>query len=214
MNYVYDVVLNFNDYRDVYDFYEWDKNDSFIYIDKIPIFVVNTFQMEEILFSRIKISNELLSKIKNKTILENGIIQYSFLVTNREKVIGLKFNNSGELIEVSNLLLDEEEAVLEEICEFDMDYLEYEILDKCNNNLFFTRKDRYIRNCLLEEINNLYKNKHYDEISYLYYEIFKDNCSIKNKYKLLIDSITNNYKNTYSKLYDIILLSKQGILSN
>ena len=214
MNYIYDVVLNFNDYRDVYDFYEWDRDDSFIYIEKIPIFVVNTFQMEDILFSRIKISNELLDKVKNKTILENGSILYSFLVTNRDKVIGLNFNNNGELIEVSNLLLDEEEAVLEEISEFDMDYLEYEVINKCNNVLFFTRKDRYIRNRLLEEINNLYKDKHYDEISYLYYEIFNDNCSIQSKYKLLIDSITNNYKNTYSKLYDIILLSKQGILSN
>ena len=214
MNYIYDVVLNFNDYRDVYDFYEWDRDDSFIYIEKIPIFVVNTFQMEDILFSRIKISNELLDKVKNKTILENGSILYSFLVTNRDKVIGLNFNNNGELIEVSNLLLDEEEAVLEEISEFDMDYLEYEVINKCNNVLFFTRKDRYIRNRLLEEINNLYKDKHYDEISYLYYEIFNDNCSIQSKYNLLIDSITNNYKNTYSKLYDIILLSKQGILSN
>ena len=214
MNYIYDVVLNYNDYRDVYDFYEWEKEDKFTYIEKIPVFVVNTFQMEEILFSRIKISKELLNKIKDKTIYEKGSIPYSFLVTNREKVIGLRFNNNGELIEISNLLLDEEEAVLEEINEFDMEYLEYEVIDSINSNLFITRKNRYIRKCLLEEINYLYKNKYYDEISYLYFEIFNDKCDINNKYKLLIDSITNNYKDTYNKLYDIILLSKQGILSN
>ena len=214
MNYIYDVVLNFNDYKDVYDFYEWEKSDNYTYVEKIPIFVVNSFQMEEILFSRIKISNTLLSSISNKTILENGIISYSFLVTNREKVIGLKFNNNGELVEVSNLLLDEEDAVIEEVDDFDIDYLDYEIIDIVSNNLFLTRKDRFIRNYLLKEIDILYKNNNYDEINYLYYEIFNDNCSIHNKYKLLVNGIKNNYTEDYSKLYNTIKLSKKEILSN
>lgn len=209
MNYIYDVVLNFNYYNDVYDFYEWKKEDELSYVEKIPVFVVNTFQMEEILFSRIRISNELLNSISNKTILENGILDYSFLVTNREKVIGLRFNNNGEVIEISNLLLDEEEAVIEEVSDFDISILDYVILDKYNNNLFLTRYDKYIRKYLLDEISNLYRCKNYDEISYLYYEIYNDNCSIQNKYKLLIDGINNNYKSYYSKLYEIIELSKE-----
>ena len=157
MNYIYDVVLNFNYYNDVYDFYEWKKEDELSYVEKIPVFVVNTFQMEEILFSRIRISNELLNSISNKTILENGILDYSFLVTNREKVIGLRFNNNGEVIEISNLLLDEEEAVIEEVSDFDISILDYVILDKYNNNLFLTRYDKYIRKYLLDEISNLYR---------------------------------------------------------
>lgn len=209
MNYIYDVVLNFNDYKDVYDFYEWRKEDNLFYVEKIPIFVVNTFQMEEILFSRIRISNKLLESVRDKTILEKGVLDYCFLVTNRERVIGLRFNSSGELIESSYLLLDEEEAVMEEVNGFNMDYLEYEIIDKCDNNVFLTRKDKFIRNYLLEEIDNLYKNRSYDEINYLYYEIYNDNCSINNKYKVLINDIKNNYKSCFNKLYEIIELSKE-----
>ena len=165
MNYIYDVVLNFNDYKDVYDFYEWRKEDNLFYVEKIPIFVVNTFQMEEILFSRIRISNKLLESVRDKTILEKGVLDYCFLVTNRERVIGLRFNSSGELIESSYLLLDEEEAVMEEVNGFNMDYLEY--------------------------------------------EIYNDNCSINNKYKVLINDIKNNYKSCFNKLYEIIELSKE-----
>lgn len=214
MNYIYDVMLNFNDYNDVYDFYEWNNNDNYDYIDKMPIFVVNTIQMNEIMFSRIKISKKILDKIKDKTILENGVISYSFLVTNRERVLGLKFNSNGELIEISNLLLDEEEAVIDDSKDFDLEYIDYEIIGTIDNNLFLTRNEKRIRKYLLEEISNLYKNKNYDEINYLYYEIFDVDCGINNKYKLLINNIKNNYSYIYNKLYDVIILSKKEILSN
>ena len=34
MNFIYDIVLNFN--KDYYDFFEWNKKDSVINIKKIP----------------------------------------------------------------------------------------------------------------------------------------------------------------------------------
>ena len=178
---------------------------------KIPIFIVNTFQMEEILFYRIKVSKELLSKIEGKTILEDGSINYCFLVTNREKVIALNFNSNGELIEKSNLLLDEEEAVISEISDFNIEYLDYEVFDYSNSISFLTRYERSIKRYLLDEINGLFMDKKYDEINYLYYEIFNNECSINKKYKLLVDSIKNNFNDNYFELYRVIKLTKQSI---
>ena len=212
MNYVYDIVLNFFDYRNVYDFYEWEKEDNYFYIEKIPIFVINSMEMDEIMFSRIKISKELVDKIRNKTIYDKGSIDYSFLITNREKVMALKFNSSGELTEISNLLFDEEEMVIQEVNDFNIECLDYEIIGKKTSNLFLTRNDKYIRNYLLNEINNLYINKKYDEINYLYYEVFNDNCDINKKYEVLVNNISNDYNNRYNRLYDIIKLSKEKIL--
>ena len=39
MNYIYDIVLNFN--KEYYYFFEWKKNDSIINIKKIPCFLID-----------------------------------------------------------------------------------------------------------------------------------------------------------------------------
>ena len=40
MDYIYDIVLNFND--DYYEFYEWKQEDKIINIKKIPIYKIPT----------------------------------------------------------------------------------------------------------------------------------------------------------------------------
>ena len=46
MNIVYDIVLNFfNVEEGFYEFYEWSKNDSLTYIEKIPIMKVQSEQI-------------------------------------------------------------------------------------------------------------------------------------------------------------------------
>ena len=40
MNYYYDIVLNLNE--ELYEFYEWEENDSIDFIKKIPLFRVST----------------------------------------------------------------------------------------------------------------------------------------------------------------------------
>ena len=39
MNYIYDVVLNFN--KEFYEYFEWKKKDNIINIKKIPVFNVS-----------------------------------------------------------------------------------------------------------------------------------------------------------------------------
>lgn len=40
MNYMYDVLLNFNDFP--YDIFEWNKDDKINHIRKIPLFKLKT----------------------------------------------------------------------------------------------------------------------------------------------------------------------------
>ena len=207
MNYIYDIVLNFFDLDGVYEFYEWDKNDNYDYIEKIPIYKINSIQLDEIDNNIIKISKEFLNNIYNKTCLELDRIDYSMLITDSFRVIGLKFNEDGYLIKKSYLLLDEEDVVIEEVNDLELDILEYIIISKLDNNSFLTRRERYIQKYLLNEINRLYNNKDYDEINYLYGELFYDKCSIKDKYKVLINNIRNNYDDRYNTLYEIIELA-------
>ena len=207
MNYIYDIVLCFNKYDLNIDFYEWDKSDNFSYIEKIPIYRITDIGMNEINSHLIRIDNELLSNIYNKTHTNKDKIKYSLLVTDMSRVVALEFDSNGYLIHKSNLLIDEEDAVIEEASLLDLDIFNYEKFDCFNEEYFLTRKEKYMKNSLLEEINYLYNNKKYDEINYLYYEVFDEEKSIKNKYNDLINLIGSN--NSLEELFEVVKMTKE-----
>ena len=207
MNYIYDIVLCFNNYNLNMDFYEWDKNDNFSYIEKIPIYRITDIGMNEINNHLIRIDSELLSNIYNKTFTNKDKIKYSLLVTDMIRVIALEFDSNGYLIHKSNLLIDEEDAVIEEASLLDLDIFNYEKLDCFKEEYFLTRREKYMKNSLLEEINYLYNNKKYDEINYLYYEVFNKEKSIKNKYNDLINLIGSN--NSLEELFEVVKMTKE-----
>lgn len=207
MNYIYDIVLCFNNYYLDINFYEWDKNDNFTYIEEIPIYRITDIGMNEISNHLIRIDKDLLNNIHNKTICKNGRINYSLLITDMNRVVALKFDSNGLLIEKSNLLIDEEDVVIEECSLLDLDIFNYELLDFYSNELFLTRKEKYKKNNLLEEINYLYNNKKYDEINYLYYEVFDKEKSIKNKYTDLVNLIGSN--KYIDELFEVVKMTKE-----
>lgn len=208
MNYIYDLVLNFSENERILEFYEWMKEDILSTIAKIPIIRINRFQMNDILNNKISVTKTFLKKYENKTLLDDGsLLKYSFLVTDLSKVIALEFSSNGEVIRRSSLLLDEEEAIIEESLDYQEEELNYKIIRNYLKFDFLTRDERKIRSSLINELNYLYKNKKYDEINYLYEELFNKKISIHDKYKFLIDDISNNYSSKYNKIYDIIKMT-------
>ncbi len=208
MNYIYDLVLNFSENERILEFYEWMKEDVLSTVAKIPIIRINRFQMNDILNNKISVTKTFLKKYENKTLLDDGsLLKYSFLVTDLSKVIALEFSSNGEVIRRSSLLLDEEEAVIEESLDYQEEELNYKIIRNYLKFDFLTRDERKIRSSLINELNYLYKNKKYDEINYLYEELFNKKISIHDKYKFLIDDISNNYSSKYNKIYDIIKMT-------
>ena len=184
------------------------KEDVLSTIAKIPIIRINRFQMNDILNNKISVTKTFLKKYENKTLLDDGsLLKYSFLVTDLSKVIALEFSSNGEVIRRSSLLLDEEEAVIEESLDYQEEELNYKIIRNYLKFDFLTRDERKIRSSLINELNYLYKNKKYDEINYLYEELYNEKINIHDKYKFLIDDISNNYSSKYNKIYDIIKMT-------
>lgn len=208
MNYIYDLVLNFTDSDNLLEFYEWKKRDNLTTIQKMPIFKITRYQMDDILNNRIKISEEIFNRVKNKTVIVDGDnLKYSFLVTDLNRVVALDFSSDRVLKRSSCLLLDEEEDVIDECADYEVDDFNYEIVCSYKKQLFLTREEKNIREKLLLELKCLYENKDYDEINYLYEELYTEKMSIRRKYLFLVDEITNNYDSKYNKLYDIIKLT-------
>lgn len=205
---IYDIVLNFAKTEESYDFFEWDKKDLLTYIEKIPIIKINTKELKEIVTHQFQISKELLKKIENKTFSSNGILPFTLLITDGLKVMAFSFDEKGIVKEKSNLLPDEEDAVILESEELKKEKISYHLLKKYSLS-FLTRKEQKMQKILLNKIEKLYEEKKEDEIDYLYQEYFSTKKSVKEEYQQLIENIKNHFEEKYESLYEIIQLAER-----
>ena len=75
MNYIYDILLNFNDPENYFEFYEWKEDDCFEHIKRIPLIRISKETMQNFLSCKIKVSSELLNFLKGNTISYKNRIQ-------------------------------------------------------------------------------------------------------------------------------------------
>ncbi len=210
MNYIYDILLNFNDADEYFEFYEWKDDDCFEHIKRIPIIRISSEQMQEIFNYKIKLDSKLLETIKGSTISYKNKkdIKFGCLFSDLNKVLALEFNSKGVVISRSNLLLDEEEDVLDEVTLLDEEKIGYELLEKYKIEYFLTRDESFKKKYLLKELNYLAKEKDYEKLNYLYEEIFpQDKLTFSEKIAKLIKEINENYNNKLSELYEIVRLT-------
>ena len=93
-----------------------------------------------------------------------------------ESIITFSSNNVLSFISFkksSLTFIEEEKEILTIANRLSLYHINYEICNfnnEISDNL--TRKERNIKNNLLNKINDLYKNNDYEKLSYLYYEYF------------------------------------------
>lgn len=170
MTYIYDVTLNFNEI--LYDFFEWNNGDTLTHVRKIPIFKVSNEVFIDILSNVIKISDTILSKIKDKTDVY-GKKNKSFtacLIRNEDNIIALKFNEDGVSKYISNIVVEEELDILE-IKVNTTKTFEYEII-KPRKTLLTTRYDSMNKTYIEKQLNSLNVDNDSEKIKYLYFEYF------------------------------------------
>ena len=207
MNYIYDVVLNFQD--ELIEFYEWSSEDTIDHIKRIPVFRVTSQNLNDLVNKNIKMNNDFIQKIKNKTkcYRKTNDLKYSALFTDLNRVVGIEFTSEGNNICRSSLLLDEEETIILE-CRFDLvEKIYYQVNSIINKN-FLTRQESKKRNYILKELKKVYETNNIDKLNYLYKELFNDtSLSFESKYLKLYKLIKDNYESKYNVLYDIFKLS-------
>lgn len=189
MNFIHNIILNYND--TLYDYYEWENSDKIIHIKKIPVFRLSKKDYFNIKNNIIKFEKDFLGMIlKQNQLYRNSKLEqfnYLCLIGFEEEVIGLKLNNKGETTQKSHLLIDEEKSVLKVINRLEITKLNYEVLKSDNNNPYLTRKEKEDIKNVVNEITNLYKRKDNGKLTYLYLECF-------NKMERNIDTIFNSLK--------------------
>lgn len=207
MNYIYDIILNFNDY--LIDFFEWEKSDLIVHIKKIPIFKIKIDEFEQINTNEFCVDEDFLKNIYLKTEMWNNNRNkndlYYSLFSDGNSVIAIQFNKYGKCIKRSSLYIDEELEVLE-ICErLELKNITFKLGNHINSNLK-TRREIKTEKFLLNELSVLNKKNDFNKIKYLYFECFnkKENDINKAIYKINEIIKSNNKNKELFNLFKLI----------
>ena len=206
MNYIYDIVLNFQD--NYYQFFEWNRKDKIKNISKIAVYRVDDDDLLDLTYNDVIVDNIFLNDLKEANKKYKKIM---CLVSNTNQTIGLLFNEEGKIIKRSSLLFEEETEVnyfAKELPTTKINYIEN--TKKIKNNslrLEIEKKSKLIK--FISNIDNPILLK------YLYYEYFKEECNntskIKNTLLKIVEEEWNLNKNNLYSLIDI--LTKKDLLT-
>lgn len=207
MNYVYDILSNFN--QELYDFYDWDKNDNFTHLRKVPSFRVSKEVLVDLMFKKVKIKGNLLKLIKDKTqvFTKEGVdvIEYCFIVSDSVNALGVILDEDGVVYKRSKFLVSEELEINKCLKTSKIYNVEYNLLSSKTHYSNMTRNEEKVTNSILNELELIMDST--DKIDYLYYEWFNTNKG-KNKYKKLVSSIKSSYTSKHEYILELLNLLK------
>ena len=199
MNYIYDILVNFNNIA--YDFFEWNREDKICHIRKIPLIKLNSYDLYNLVNKKIKFENIFLKKIYNKTELYNRkTIDYAFLGTDGKIVIAFKVGKNN--IKYSQLLLEEEMEVIDFSSDIDIYDIKYTIIEDKYIEHFKTRNEKNIKKFIYSQLKKLNDK---DKLNFLYLECF--NKKSNNVLRDIYHELENNFENIYIKIYKILKMT-------
>jgi hypothetical protein len=196
MNYIYDIVLNFQ--NNYYNFFEWSRKDKLKNISKISLYHITDKDMLILKNNKVTINNSFLEQIKNDNKKHKHII---CLVSNGKLAIGLQFDNNGNLKKRSSLIFEEEEEVINAIKYLPITKIDYvqNIPIKYQNKL---RIEKEKKDTLINYITN---NSDILTLKYLYYEYYeKETNNISLIKKSLLKELSKEWNSKQNNLYTIV----------
>lgn len=211
MNYIYDVLLNFQ--NNYYEFFEWNKEDKITHIRKIPSFNISNKTLQQIKNNKVKISKDFLDIIQNKTekFKKNSIekIKYAAILNDNNEAIAIRLNKDGIINGKSSLQIDEQEIVIETYQENKQTNLNYQIIKQESHNDFQTRLEIENQKYLEKEIKNIYDNHDFQKLNYIYLECFGKNENDPNIEYQKLTEIIKNFDKKFHIILDFFKIIKQ-----
>lgn len=198
MNYIYDIVLNFQD--NYYNFFEWRREDKIKNISKISLYRVSDKDILILKKNKVKVSEDFILKIKNDNKHSKKII---CLVSNGKIALGLLFNNDGKLLKRSSLIFEEEEEVIDNTRHLPVTKINYlENIAVTYQNKLRIEKEK--KDTLITYISN---TTDILTLKYLYYEYYeKESNNISLIKKDLLKELAKEWNMKQNNLYNIVNL--------
>lgn len=202
MDYIYDIILNFNE--EFYDFYEWKNNDNVINVRKIPVLKVDENTYVSLRNNKVQISMDTIEMLKKNFSLYNEKIEGNIicLITNGMSAFGVMFNSNGYLIKKSSMLFDEEEEVIDEsenIKEIKIEFIKNIKQEENKISRIVKEKQKFIKDYISALDDEL-------TLKYIYYDYFEKEENKNNIKEILLNELNSKWNNKLSKLYDLTKL--------
>lgn len=212
MIYIYDILLNWTDTDKIYEFFEWERDDMIEHIKKIPLIKIDSNHLSCFMNNNIKVDVKFLEPLKNKSeaFCQKKVekIEYACLLTDEKRVIAIEFDESGQSIYRSHLLLDEEIEILEISERLQEQDISYQTLSCYHPSFYLTRKEENMKKYLLRELKNTYQSHNDQKLHYLYSECFDDEeIEPKKMYEQFISSLKENFNEKHRRIYQLLKLS-------
>lgn len=218
MIYVYDILINLSKNR-IYEFYEWNEDDTILHIKKIPLYKISDNDLDSISNNKVKFDLEFTKSLYNKTeVFKNknkNLYNYLVLFADNNRALAVQLDNNGEVISKSKMQLDEEEEILELTTRTNESNIKYNILKKEENDKYITRIEEDIKNYLINDLEKSYHENNINKIKFIYNEYFnKKNDNLDKMYIELKKQIKNKDSSKDKELYNMIKLSYTKINNN
>lgn len=208
MNYYYDVTLNF-DLENVWEFYEWEKDDVLTFVKKIPLFRVSFETISDFLRYHIQMNSDFVKEIAYKTTVSDSKEQIyaAFLMSDTKNTLAVLLNEEGEVISLSKTLITDDNN----INEF-MYTLREKSLSYCKKGLRNTRnglrQEEKLKHLILVELQTLMQEENVQKLKYLYYEWFGKEEEDKDKmYHEMMLALQNPMNDDLERIHYFIRLS-------
>ena len=206
MNYIYDIVLNFQ--NNYYQFFEWYRTDKIKNISKIIVYHVTDKDLKDLTYNQIIIDDIFLNTLKEDNKKYKKLM---CLVSNTKQTIGLLFSQDGVLLKRSSLLFEEENEVNNFAKELPITNITYKKNTKIipTNTLRIEKEKKETLTKYIKETSDILTLK------YLYYEYFKEECLDEDNIKTTLLNITEEeWSPNKNNLYQLInILTKKDLLT-
>lgn len=201
MNYIYDIVLNFQD--NYYQFFEWNRKDKIKNISKISVYRVTDEDLLRLKYNQVTIDNQFLTQIKEDNPKNKKIM---CLISNTKQSIGILLSPEGIILKRSSLLFEEEEEVNHYSKTLPLTTINYiENIEKVPLNRLRIQIEK--KDTLIEYLN---KTNDLLTLKYLYYEYYEKECDNQEQIKnSLLQEINKEWSQKQNNLYQIIKLLSQ-----
>lgn len=219
MNYIYDIVLNFNK-KNIYKFFEWREEDEPEFILKIPVFKISIEDMNKLKNNNFCVNKSFLNSLFDKTEVyaPNAVkkIKYSCVLANEECAFAVEFDNDGNSYMKSNISIDEENEIIEFILQMKYTIIDYKITSyNKSKNEFSTRREKEVSNHICKSLEKMFKNRESSKLKYIFYEIYSEKIDDYNRAYVKLLNIANNKDSKFYELEKLInLIENKKILNN
>jgi hypothetical protein len=205
MIYVYDVLVNLSE--ELFDFYDWNENDDFVHVRRVPTFKVSNEVYFDVAVKKVRLDEEVLASIKDKTQVFSSrnieVLPYSAVFTNGENAIMVEFNSKGYTSRKSKFLVNEEIEILDIAKSMKVSSIHYNVINNRVKMNGMLRSEKVIIDRIVNELSFLKDND--EKISYLYYEWFERQDGV-NKYDSLVKDLKSGFTNKHLEFMELLEL--------